>query len=33
LDRGADNTANGNGLFRRWHLLTPQLLEFEASIS
>jgi pimeloyl-ACP methyl ester carboxylesterase len=33
LDRGADNSANANGLFRRWHLLTPQLLEFEASIS
>ena len=33
LERGEDHAANGNGLFRRWHLLTPQLVEFEDSIS
>jgi pimeloyl-ACP methyl ester carboxylesterase len=33
LERGEDNAENGNGLFRRWPLLLPQLLDFEASIS
>ncbi len=33
LDRGEDHEANNTGLFRRWPLLVPQLLEFEASIS
>jgi pimeloyl-ACP methyl ester carboxylesterase len=31
--RMAENAAKGNGLFRRWYLLAPALVEFEDSIS
>jgi len=33
LDRAEEHAAQGTGLFRRWPLLAPQLLEFERSIS